>query len=606
MAEKKQPARWRKLDNAAKIFPATSGKRDTRVFRFSCELKETVKKELLQTALDKTILEYPMFCSVMRKGLFWYYLERNSLTPVVEEEKKPPCSKIFVPDKKSLLFEVTYFKKRINFEVFHALTDGTGAMQFLKELVKNYLILAHKEEFKEEIPLTIPDITTADKEDDSFFKYYTENTVKEKKEKIHSFQIKGLKADYENMHITEGKVSVKQLLAKAREYGVSMTVLLTAVYLCAVHREMSPRQERYPVVLMVPVNLRKFFPSESMLNFFGWINAGYKFQSGVTTFEDVIAHVKEYFKAELTKERVAMRMNELIGLERNPILRMAPLELKNLCLQAGAKLSEKNVTAIFSNMGVVDMPEEYSKYIDWFHVFTSTPKTELCMCSFEDNLVLSFTSRFESENVQRNFFRILGELDVDVTILEESFPKQEEPKYPGLEFFKIFSFICLVLAVGCVMANVIFSPNYIWALIPAGGILCMWLALAVGFYKRRNLLKNAMWQMVLLTVCCIIWDALTGWKGWSIDYVLPGLSLITTIFMMVITKIQRLGPSEYMIYYVMSAVTGLIPAILLLTSCIKVLYPSVICTGVSFLFLAALIIFNKKEFITELHKRLHI
>ena len=62
---------------------------------------------------------------------------------MVKEETKPPCSRLYIPDKKSLLFEVSYYKNRINFEVYHALTDGTGAMHFLQELVQNYLILAH-------------------------------------------------------------------------------------------------------------------------------------------------------------------------------------------------------------------------------------------------------------------------------------------------------------------------------------------------------------------------------------------------------------------------------------------------------------------------------
>ncbi len=75
-------------------------------------------------------------------------------------------------------------------------------------------------------------------------------------------------------------------------------------------------------------------------------------------------------------------MDELISLEHNLLLRLAPLELKNLCLQAGAKLAEKDVSAIFSNMGVINMPEEYQRYIELFHVYTSTPKIELCMCSF--------------------------------------------------------------------------------------------------------------------------------------------------------------------------------------------------------------------------------
>lgn len=45
MLEKKR-APWRKLDNAAKIFPATSGKKDTRVFRYYCELKEEIQEEM--------------------------------------------------------------------------------------------------------------------------------------------------------------------------------------------------------------------------------------------------------------------------------------------------------------------------------------------------------------------------------------------------------------------------------------------------------------------------------------------------------------------------------------------------------------------------------
>ena len=144
MFEQKR-AYWRSLDNAAKLFSAASSPKDTRVFRFYCELKEEVEENALQEALDQTIEKYPVFLSVMRKGLFWHYLEKSELRPIVRKEYKEPCSSLYVRDKKTLLFEVTYYKKRINFEVFHALTDGTGATEFLRELVKNYLHLVHKD-----------------------------------------------------------------------------------------------------------------------------------------------------------------------------------------------------------------------------------------------------------------------------------------------------------------------------------------------------------------------------------------------------------------------------------------------------------------------------
>ena len=65
---------WRRLDNAAKIFPSASTGHDTTVFRFYCELNENVEHKYLQDALTKTIGQFPIFRSVMKKGLFWYYL----------------------------------------------------------------------------------------------------------------------------------------------------------------------------------------------------------------------------------------------------------------------------------------------------------------------------------------------------------------------------------------------------------------------------------------------------------------------------------------------------------------------------------------------------
>lgn len=87
---KQKKAHWRKLDNAAKLYSAASNKKDTRVFRFYCELKEQVQSELLQEALDQTLETFPTFLMVLRKGLFWHYLEPCNLRPVVKEEYKEP------------------------------------------------------------------------------------------------------------------------------------------------------------------------------------------------------------------------------------------------------------------------------------------------------------------------------------------------------------------------------------------------------------------------------------------------------------------------------------------------------------------------------------
>ena len=597
---------WRSLDNAAKLFSAASSPKDTRVFRFYCELKEEVKEEILQEALNQTIQKYPVFLSVMRKGLFWHYLEKSELRPVVREEYKEPCSSLYVRDKKTLLFEVTYYEKRINFEVFHALTDGTGATEFLRELVKNYLYLIHEEDL-EPVELSNQYLTVKDQEDDSFSRYYDPDFPRKKKKKIRAVQIKKGGKGYEELQINEASMSVKELLGIAREKKVSMSVLLTAAFICAIHEEMSRMQEKKPVILMVPVNLRKIFPSDSMLNFFGYIEPGYQFGGGKDSFEDVLEAVKLYFQENLSKEHMAGRMNELIAIEKHKILKWAPLELKNRCIRAGAKMAEQEVTAVLSNMSVVKMPEDYAQYIEKFGVYTSTNRTELCICSFQDTLSLGFTSRYDSTNIQRNFYRILKELGASVKVAEPDFPEDARPNYEGKKVLQIFTFCCIAAIVISMMTDIIISPGVHWSVFVAAGCATMWLTMAVGYVKRFNLLKNAAWQLLIMSGICVLWDLGTGWRGWSVNIGIPDICLLIQVVMLIISRIRSLSPREYMIYYVMAAVYSMIlPLILLVTGVIHYRTPSVICIGCSFLLLIGLILFKRKEFKEEMHKKFHV
>ena len=605
MFEQKR-AYWRSLDNAAKLFSAASSPKDTRVFRFYCELKEEVKEEILQEALNQTIQKYPVFLSVMRKGLFWHYLEKSELRPVVREEYKEPCSSLYVRDKKTLLFEVTYYEKRINFEVFHALTDGTGATEFLRELVKNYLYLIHEEDL-EPVELSNQYLTVKDQEDDSFSRYYDPDFPRKKKKKIRAVQIKKGGKGYEELQINEASMSVKELLGIAREKKVSMSVLLTAAFICAIHEEMSRMQEKKPVILMVPVNLRKIFPSDSMLNFFGYIEPGYQFGGGKDSFEDVLEAVKLYFQENLSKEHMAGRMNELIAIEKHKILKWAPLELKNRCIRAGAKMAEQEVTAVLSNMSVVKMPDDYAQYIEKFGVYTSTNRTELCICSFQDTLSLGFTSRYDSTNIQRNFYRILKELGASVKVAEPDFPEDARPNYEGKKVLQIFTFCCIAAIVISMMTDIIISPGVHWSVFVAAGCATMWLTMAVGYVKRFNLLKNAAWQLLIMSGICVLWDLGTGWRGWSVNIGIPDICLLIQVVMLIISRIRSLSPREYMIYYVMAAVYSMIlPLILLVTGVIHYRTPSVICIGCSFLLLIGLILFKRKEFKEEMHKKFHV
>ena len=95
----------------------------------------------------------------------------------------------------------------------------------------------------------------------------------------------------------------------------------------------------------------------------------------------------------------------------------------------------------------------------------------------------------------------------------------------------------------------------------------MWIASSIGFFKRHNLLKNAMWQLIIGTIICFIWDALTGWHSWSVDLVLPIMSVSTLAAMFVIAKVQKSPVREYLIYEIMAAGYGLILPVMFLIPC---------------------------------------
>ena len=128
----------------------------------------------------------------------------------------------------------------------------------------------------------------------------------------------------------------------------------------------------------------------------------------------------------------------------------------------------------------------------------------------------------------------------------------------------------------------------------------------VAYYKRRNILKNEMWQLLLISAIAILWDRFTGWKGWSVDFVSPFGILAVQFSVPVIAKINRLEREDYLFYLVQAGSAGLIPMILVWTGIVQFAVPSVICAGISFLTLAALFIFCKKDTMREFHKKLRM
>ncbi len=371
--------------------------------------------DILQQALEETIALFPIFRSVLRKGLFWNYLEESRYKPIVTQEWQPICRRLYNPDVRSLLFEVTYFEKRINFEVFHALTDGTGAMQFLKALVSRYLQKRYPDR---DLPALDYDASPTQKSEDSFQRYYNPDREQPKATKVkkRAYQIKGVKTPESRLGVIEGRMAVKDLLEIAHQHNTTLTVLLAAVMIDAIHRQMILNEPHQTVVLSVPVNLRNYFDSATARNFFGVVNVGYSFRDGSGELDDIIAKVDQDLKAGLTKENLGRIISEYIDIEKNLAIRIVPLPLKNLVLRIAAKMSEKESTSTISNIGKTNIPPALQPYIRMFSVICSTSRLQACLCSCNDLLTVSFSSAFQSHEIEKHFFRTFAQMGVAVEV----------------------------------------------------------------------------------------------------------------------------------------------------------------------------------------------
>lgn len=402
---------WRSLDNAAKIFPAGKNGYDTNVFRIYCELNEEVDEECLDRALIKTVEDFPVFKSVMKKGFFWYYLEESNIVPHVVFEDKSPCSGIYDNDKKGLLFRVSFFNRRINLEVYHVLADGTGAREFLKVLVSNYISVKYGVLSKN----TILDASDFQKADDSYKKFYEKDKKKNNKRTV-AYKLKGIKMPDKRIKVTEGTCSCKDVLVKAHEYKTTVTTFFTAVLLLAIYENMAFSDKNKPVVVSIPVNLRNFFDSASIRNFFGVVFVSYDFSKKSCDLKDIIDFVGKSLKSELSESKVKLRMNSLISVEKNIFIRGVPLLLKNIVLGIVFRNSEKYETTTVSNIGKIELPNEFSKYVHSFGMFTATNKLQVGICSYDDICTVSFSSCFVNSEIEKSFFRMLSNMGIEVCV----------------------------------------------------------------------------------------------------------------------------------------------------------------------------------------------
>lgn len=410
--------RWERLDNTAHLFPVIAGESMSNVYRISVTLSELVEPALLQEALDIVLPKFDGFNLRLRQGIFWYYFEENGKpAPRVRQEHTFPCRFIHQNKNHSYMFRVTYYKYRINLEVFHVLTDGMGGINFLKELTYQYLRLAHPQ-LKEKVGDSLDSSTSLNRED-SFLKNYKKSSQKGYQTKK-AYLLKGERLPAGEFGVMHGYMPVEELKKVCRSYGVTINEYLVAVYVWSVYTEcMHGMVSEKPIRVAVPVNLRPFFDSITTKNFFVMVSAEFHPVNETYTFEEVLGAVSESLRSQINREHLEKVFSYNVSNEKLLIARAVPLFLKNMAMRHVYRSSALANTTTITNIGNITVAQEYQPYIEQFHSFLAMSKGQHLkgnICSYGGTLVFSFSYDLADPSVQRGFFRKVASDGIPVEV----------------------------------------------------------------------------------------------------------------------------------------------------------------------------------------------
>ena len=415
--------RWLRLDNAAKIYPAARRRNWSNVFRQSVTLTEQVDTAVLRSALEVVVKRFPSIAARLRKGVFWFYLQQVESAPELTEEYSYPLVYMSKQEMRKCAFRVIVYGNRIAVEFFHSLTDGSGALIFLKNLLAEYL----EQKYALQIPyehgiLDRRQEPTEEELEDCFPKYAS--TVPASRKDTDAWHMYGDKEKDGFLHLTCFKLSVKEALDMAHKYKVTLTVFLSAVILQALFRlqeEKCPeRKKQERIKLLIPINLRNLFPSKTLRNFAMYTIPELDPRLGDYSFEEICNIVRHKMGLEFTPKHMSCVIATNVNDERNPFLRLVPLPLKNVVMKAVFDcVGEKKSCLSFSNIGQIRVPEVMVPYIQRFDFILGAQAAAPYNCgmlSFGDTAYINFIRNIKEAELERCFFAVLQELGLSATV----------------------------------------------------------------------------------------------------------------------------------------------------------------------------------------------
>lgn len=412
------------LDNSALIYPPTVATYNSNTFRVSVDVDFIINKEILEQALHD-LLERCSYAKVcLHTGFFWYYLSENQKQPIVHREAPYPSGRFSFKENNGYLFKVLYDEHRIALECFHALTDGTGLMAYLKLLVQRYCHHAGIGEFKFPGAPDFDNRPAKQEFSDPFQHLFDPNLPSFGNiSKAYHYKRTGMFDD--RVKVISATLKTNDIKVRAKARGVTIGEYLSAVHLYALaqlqRQEVPIQKKRKPIRLSIPMNLRKIFGYDTMRNFTLFAVIGIEPALGEYSFEEICKQVHLQMALSQDPKRLLTQIRRNVGGERNPIIRFAPVALKNpLFKLLSDALGDEQYSGVISNLGQVKFDPEFEKRIlraDFYLSPGLLNKVAMAVIGYHDTMVVNFSSFLNTDTeLERLFCTFLVEDGIPLSV----------------------------------------------------------------------------------------------------------------------------------------------------------------------------------------------
>ncbi len=413
---------WYPLDNAGVLYSAIQKERYSAVYRFSALMTEPVRPDCLQRAVNQTMPRFPGFSVRIKRGAFWHYFEPNSNPgPFVKPDISNPCQPVRFQEDNGWLIRFFYYERRISLEVFHAVSDGAGTIVFFRTVLAVYL-----RELGYDIPNGdgILDITEAPRKEeleDAYARYAGKKALRGSLEPT-AFSNVSAPEPFYTLNFTVGILPVDILRQTAKKYNASITEYLTAVLLqCLLENQKQRRFSRpRPVALAIPINLRPWFPSETLRNFILTMRPFIDPALGEYTLPEIVKQVHSYMNYHTNRQEMQVKFTANVRFTTNRFLQVIPIFLKNPVMAFSYQLvGVRPFSGTYTNPGVFSVPKEMEPHIDRMEIMlgqATRPSPHCASISYGNKMTITFAGTGKSSETEQRFFRHLVQEGIPVKV----------------------------------------------------------------------------------------------------------------------------------------------------------------------------------------------